>query len=411
MRARQAGQLSVLAGGVLALLGAVATGADVPAVTPVETAALVQGNTEFALDLYGKLRGHEGNLFFSPCSISTALAMTYAGARGATAAQMAEALHLTAAQGRLHVIFSQLAGQVAEAGKANGCQLDIANALWEQAGYGVLEEFRTIVRTRYLGELRELDFAHDAEGARVTINDWVEGQTQGKIQNLIPRGSLGDLTRLVLTNAVYFKALWRHPFRKAATREEPFWLSQDKSVPVPMMRQIHPARYAEFGDCQVLELPYAGDDIAMVILLPIGRTGLPEFEASLTADRVTELVRRAARENVDMSLPRFKLVSQFMLNEPLQAMGMTDAFSQSVADFSGMSDKRPLFISGVIHKAFVDVNEEGTEAAAATGVVAVGGGAPARPVLFRADHPFLFLIRHIPTGSILFIGRVADPRG
>lgn len=379
--------------------------------TSEEKAGVVKGNSHFAVALYAKLQAQKGNLFFSPYSISSALAMTYAGARGETGEQMAQALHFAAGQGRLHATFASIAADVAQAGKAKGVVLNIANALWEQRGYGILEEFRRIVKESYGGRVEEVAFTDNPEGVRQTINEWVAERTQGKIRDLIAPGVLTSLTRLVLTNAIYFKGAWLSAFEQKATREEPFWTSATDKIPVPMMNQTGRFRYAESDQVQVLDLQYAGGEISMAVLLPREKDGLAELERGLTLEQLSGWLSGLGEQKVLVQLPKFKLTSQFELRKTLGAMGMTDAFSDR-ADFSGIDGKKDLFISAVIHKAFVDVGEEGTEAAAAT-AVAIGVTAIARPAPvpeFRADHPFMFLIRHMPSNTILFLGRVANPK-
>jgi serpin B len=371
--------------------------------------ALVDGNTTFALDLYQQLKSAEGNLFFSPHSISTALAMTYAGARGNTAKQMSRALHLKLDEKQLHKAFGQLEAQLRAFAQKEKVELSFANALWAQKDYRFLEQFLNLVKHYYRAELSYADFKTAHESARGQINDWVERQTNDKIKDLIKPGVLNALTRLVLANAIYFKGLWESQFDKSITRDAEFWLDPDTTVDVPMMSQEHEFNYVENDQLQVLELPYAGNDLSMTVLLPKKHDGLAELESSLTAHTLRSLVAKSHEQTVTVYLPRFKLTSQFSLQNTLAAMGMPDAFSQNTADFSAMDGNRMLYISAVVHKAFVDVNEEGTEAAAATGVVVSVTAMPVRPAVFRADHPFVFLIRDIHSGSILFLGRVVDP--
>lgn len=380
-------------------------------VTSDQKAGAVMGNSEFAVALYAKLQAQKGNLFFSPYSISVALAMTYAGARGETERQMAEALRFAREQGHLHATFASLTADVAEAGKAKGVVLSIANALWEQRGHGILDEFRRVVKDDYRGRVEEVAFTDNAEGVRQTINEWVAEQTRDKIRDLIGPGVLTSLTRLVLTNAIYFKGAWLSAFEQKATRDGPFWTSAMDSIPVPMMNQTGRFRYAESDQVQVLELPYAGGTISMAVLLPRKREGLAEIERGLTLEQLSGWLSGLREQKVLVQLPKFKVTSQFELRQALGAMGMTDAFSDR-ADFSGIDGRKDLFISAVIHKAFVDVSEEGTEAAAAT-AVGIGVTSIARPAPvpeFRADHPFIFLIRHVPSSTILFLGRVANPK-
>ena len=372
--------------------------------------AVVEGNSAFALDLYAKLKEQEGNLFFSPFSISTALAMTHTGARSETAAQMEKVLHFDIGQERLHPAFKALIEDLNARQQKGGYELSVANALWGQRGYGFLMEFLDLTVDNYGAGLREVDFVGDTEGARQTINGWVEKETREKIKNLIPPGVLDALTRLVLTNAIYFKGDWAAQFDKEATHDAPFTLLDGKKVEVPMMRQTEKFGYMETEGFQALELPYVKDELSMIVLLPRKVDGLAELEKSLTAENLAKWLPELRKRRVIVELPKFKMTSQFSLAKVLRSMGMTDAFSLPPADFSGMNGKKDLFISAVIHKAYVDVNEEGTEAAAATGVVMQLTAAPTPPVLFRADHPFLFLIRDNRSGSILFLGRMINPK-
>jgi len=369
-----------------------------------------KGNTAFALDLYGQLRGTDGNLFFSPMSIRTALGMTYAGARNETARQMAKVLHLPEEQVRAHGELGELVHLLNDMGKTEGCKLTIANALWGQQGYKFLDEFLVVVERNYGAGFAQLDFIRQTEAARKTINDWVAKKTQDKIENLIAPGDLTRLTRLVLTNAIYFKGDWVSPFKERQTKDADFFVGPDKKTTVPTMRQTDEFGYAQTEDLQALELPYARDGVSMVILLPRKRDGLGDVEKHLTLRNLSGWLGALRTRRVAVYLPRFKTEAKFELSTTLASMGMTAAFNMRRADFSGMTGKPNLFISKVIHQAYVDVNEKGTEAAAATAVVMEGKAKPSRPPVFRADHPFLFLIRDRKTGSILFLGRLADPK-
>jgi serpin B len=373
--------------------------------------AVIAGQNAFALDLYKQLRGEEGNLFFSPYSISTALAMTYAGARGDTAQEMAQTLHFPADSELLHASHAALLNQLQGDGQKRGFQLNVANALWGQKGEPFLSPFLTLVRDRYRAGLSELDFKANPEEARKTINTWVEKKTQDKIQNLLPQGSVTPLTRLVLTNAIYFKGDWANQFLKPATHEQPFTTGAGAAVKVPMMNQTNQFGYLDADTFQMLEMPYVGKELSMVMLLPKKTDGLAELEKTLTADKLTGWVGKLRPTRVQVGFPKFKMTKGISLADTLAKMGMPLAFSDK-ADFSGMNGSRDLFITGVFHKAFVDVNEEGTEAAAATGVVVGVRSAPRPPkvVRFVADHPFVFLIRDVRSGSVLFMGRVTDPR-
>ena len=392
--------------------------------------ALVEGNNAFAFDLYGKLKElessvsstdifgkpkkQESNLFFSPFSISTALAMTYAGARGNTAAQMEKALHFNLGQQRLHPAFHGLIWDIQGRQKTGNYQLSVANALWGQKGYGFLPDFLKLTKDKYGAGLSEVDFEHDTEGARLAINKWVEVQTNNRIKDLVPPGVLSDLTRLVLTNAIYFKATWASEFKHDATRSETFMPPDGDSVQAPMMHQTHMFAYGETDELQTLEMLYKGNDLSMVVLLPRKRDGLAALEKALTQERLAELLDGLAQNLVELTLPKFKSTTTFRLEEVLKSLGVIDAFVLRKADFSGMSSKRDLFIQAVLHKAFVEVDEKGTEAAAATAVAMamefVPVVEPPRPKVFCADHPFLFLIRDRRTGSILFMGRVMNPK-
>jgi len=386
-----------------------------PEVSDADMDALVEGNTAFALDLYQHLAEAEGdeNFFYSPYSISLALAMTYAGARGETEQQMTDALHYTLPQDRLHPVFNGLdqalvsRGEGAEGKDDEGFRLNIANAIWGQEDYTFLEAFLDTLARNYGAGMRVLDFASAAEEARVTINEWVSERTEGRIEELIPRGVIGPATRLVLTNAIYFNAAWAHPFQEGQTSEGVFHLLDGGEVTVPMMQQIASFGYAEGEGYEAVELPYDGNELSMVIMLPEAG-GFADFEGALDAERIASVVEGLERREVALTMPRFEFDSGFSLNEALKAMGMEDAFSEA-ADFSGMTGTRDLFISSVIHKAFVSVDEEGTEAAVATAVVMAEKAMPVEPVEFAVDRPFVFLIRDIETGAVLFVGRVVDP--
>jgi serpin B len=379
---------------------------------------IIQGNNQFALELYSKLQNSDGNLFFSPYSISTALAMTYAGARGRTAEQMADVLRFPIGEPPSHLDSRQFASEFGKIikdlnarGENGAYELVVANALWGQKGYGFLAGFLELVEKHYGGRLKEVDFVGAAETARQTINAWVEKKTKEKIKNLIPKGLLDSMTRLVLTNAIYFKGNWAQQFKEDRTKEAPFTLSDGKKIDVPMMNQTTKFGYMETETLQGLELPYVDNELSMIVLLPKELDGLDALEQSLTLEKLSEWQSKLRKREVIVSIPKFKLTSQFSLASVLKAMGMTDAFSRS-ANFSGMNGKRDLFISAIIHKAYVDVNEEGTEAAAATAVtMRLTSVAPTeRPPVFRADHPFLFLIRDNQSGSILFNGRLMNPK-
>jgi serpin B len=383
-------------------------GPSVAAAAPeeAEVATVVQGNTEFALDLYARLRKADGNLFLSPYSISTALAMTYAGARGETAAQMADVLYFSLNQEELHPAFTALETSIETVGESTGCTLNVANALWGQAGYGFLPEFLALTQEHYGAGFHEVDFARATEQARQTINAWVADHTGRKIKELLRQGDVSPATVLALTNAIYFKGDWASRFDSGATADAPFRISEAEETLVPMMRQTRKFGLYEGDGLDVLELPYVGDRLSMVILLPKEVDGLAAVEEALNWENLEKWLGQLREQPVRVSLPRFKLDTRFELSKTLEAMGMVDAFSSAKADFSGMTGRRDLFISLVVHQAEVDVNEEGAEAAAATAVLMRKGPLPAA---FTADHPFCFLIRDKETGSILFLGRVMKP--
>ena len=378
-----------------------------------EAAWIGSANNAFALDLYARLAATaQGNLFFSPISIEAALAMTDAGARGRTAEQMTRVLHLP--QGDdvhrdLGAFLKELTAEKTAAGAPRSYQLSVANALWGQSGYEFQPAFLRLLDHDYGARLHEVDYLHDTEGARRDINNWVGKETHDKICELIQPGALSALTRLVLGNAIYFKGTWTTAFDQKLTQDAPFYLSRDRQATVPMMNRTGEYGYAETEDVQALKLPYVGGELSMVILLPTRIDGLAEMEKSLTAEPLARWLSALHEQKVVVLIPRYKLETGFELSKTLEEMGMTDAFS-GAADFSGMSSRKDLFISHVIHKAFVEVNEEGTEAAAATGVVMRPMMVRRnQPPIFRADHPFVFLIRQEQSGAILFLGRLSHP--
>ena len=370
---------------------------------PAEVNTVVEGNNAFAFDLYNKLRNQQGNLFFSPYSISTALAMTYAGARGPTATEMAKVLHFTKEPENLHSSFATLIARLISS-NPQGYQLSIANRLWGQKGYGFSDAFLKTSQNNYGAGLEQVDFAGATEQAGRTINSWVAKKTQNKIENLIEQGILTSNTKLVLTNAIYFKGAWASQFNPKDTKQEAFSVTATQQVKVPMMYQEAAVPFADLEELQLLELPYADSDISMVILLPKKVNGVEQLEQQLTPENLQKWLS-SVREggNVKIWLPKFKVDSGIELSDVLSSMGMAIAFSKT-ADFSGISPKKELSISKIIHKTFVDVDELGTEAAATTGVLMARGGSGQ----FRADHPFLFLIRDNRSESILFVGRMVN---
>jgi serpin B len=384
-----------------------------PEVDKTDLALLVEGNSNFALNLYQALKEENGNLFCSPYSISIALAMTYAGARGETEQQMADTLCFTLPQNRLHPASNSLDMELKERGEGakgkddEGFRLHIVNAIWGQKDYQFLPTFLDVLAENYGAGLRTLDFANAPEESRLTINNWVSEQTEGRIEDLIPQGLIDILTRLVLTNAIYFNAAWQYPFDESVTKDDQFYLLDGAEVTVPMMSQTESFGYAEGSDYQAVELPYDGSELSMVIFLP--QDGHFEtFEEALDAKQADTIVNALEQRQVALTMPKFEFESALRLKKTLMAMGMPIAFSEG-ADFSGMTGGRDLFISEVVHKAFVSVDEAGTEAAAATAVIMKLTAMPVAPVEVTVNRPFIFLIRDIETGTVLFLGRILEP--
>jgi serpin B len=384
-----------------------------PDVDPSDQALLVEGNSDFAFELYQALREQEGNLFYSPHSISVALAMTYAGARGETAQQMADTLNFLLEQERLHPAFNWLDIELASRGEGaqgkddKGFRLNIVNAIWGQKDYEFLSDFLDVLAENYGAGLRILDFINETEKSRLTINEWVSDQTEGRIKDLIPQDAIDALTRLVLTNAIYFNAAWEDTFDEDMTTDGPFYLFEGGQVIVPMMKQTESFGYAEGEGYQAVELQYDGNELSMVILFPEAGQ-FQAFEEGLQAQQVCDITSDLQSTGVALTMPKFEFDSEFSLTNTLAGMGMPIAFSGD-ADFSGMTGTLALYISEVIHKAFVSVDEAGTEAAAATAVIMPESGPPEPTIEVTIDHPFIFLIRDIETGAILFVGRVLNP--
>ncbi len=374
-------------------------------------ASLIEGNSQFAFELYQSLMEPGENLFYSPYSISLALAMTYGGASGKTEKQMADTLHYLLDQNALHPAFNGLDQELAKRGEKNedseGFQLNIANSIWGQRDYEFLDSYLDLLAENYGAGLRVLDFINNPEGSREAINDWVSEQTEGRIKDLIPEGGIDPLTRLVLTNAIYFNAAWATPFDEDSTREGEFYLSDGTGVPVPMMNQVENMGYAESGNHLAVELPYDGNELSMVIITG-GKNSESTFSEDLDWEHIKELLSGLEKTNVNLTMPKFEIESEFGLKETLVNMGLEVPFT-SQADFSKMSGDNDLLIQDVVHKAFVSVDEAGTEAAAATGVMVGIVSVPHDPVTVTIDNPFTFLIRDIETGALLFVGHVANP--
>ncbi len=362
----------------------------------------------FALDLYMSLLGDDpdGNLFISPWSIHTALSMTYEGARSTTADEMREVLHLWDNDTSRRDSYCKMSDRIKE--EDSEFDLYTANAIWPQEGFPFGEDFLGIIGNTYGSGVESVDYENDHEAARETINEWAMERTKDKIDELLPPGSVDPLTRLVLTNAIYFKGKWILPFDPDSTRDTDFRLADGSRIDVPMMSMGHEDahfKYTETKDLQAIELPYDGSEISMTIILP-KENDLGSLGEKLDIDMISDITDDLNERDVDLFLPRFEMTRESSLVTHLDDLGMVSAFGTD-ADFSGMCDT-PLFISEVRHKAFIEVNEEGTEAAAATGVVMTLSADPSWST-FRADHPFIFLIRHRDTGNILFMGKVMDP--
>jgi len=399
---------------------------------------LTRANTAFALDLYHRLRSDPGNVFFSPHSISTALGMTHLGARGETARQMAETLHFnTVREADLHKAFAALAQSLEnpretvepnkqrdekqsnqsdtqenqqdeqQSSDDSTLELAIANRLWGQRGEPFRDSFLNAVQEHYGGGFEALDY-REPEEARKQINKWIEQQTNNRIEDLIKPGDMRPMPVLILTNAIYFNGDWRLPFDDMMTREREFHIATDVTTAVPMMQQVNRFAYHETKDLQAVEMPYVGERLAMLVLLPKDRNGLSALEQQLTPASLDDIANQLTLKKVNLLLPKFTMTDRVQLADHLKSMGMPIAFSKG-ADFSGMNGRKNLLISKVAHQAFVNVDEKGTEAAGATGVVMTRTSVD-RPVTFRADHPFVFMIRDRETGSVLFMGRVTNPQ-
>ncbi len=376
------------------------------------TQAAADGVNRFTFDLYAKVRDKPGSTTLSPFSISTAFAMLADGANGPTRDELVTALHLPADATTLPAV-GDLGRYYAAGGRPY--ELNVANALWGQKGYPWKPEFLARQRERFGAKLADHDFRADADGGRRAVNTWVEQRTKDRIKNLFPPKSVDQDTRLILANAVYFKGKWADEFKPAATSDQPFTRADGSKSPVPLMFRTGHYRHAPLDGFQVLELPYQGGDLAMAVILPADHTGLPAVEAKL-ADAPAWLGKLADTSDVRVYLPRFKAEAEFDLPTTLKGMGVKRAFDPTGADLFGLVTHLPpgdanLFVSGAFHKAFVEVNEQGTEAAAATGIAVKATAAVERPqpITFRADRPFVFLIRDVKHGTVLFLGRYAGP--
>ncbi len=368
---------------------------------------LIKANNTFVFNLYTKINKSQENLFFSPYSISTALAMTFAGARGNTEKQVAKVMHFHNNQKEFHPIYSDLTKHLNSLSEKGNVQLNIANSLWLQKGYKIKNEFLTITKDNYNSGLNQINFKK-TEKTRKLINAWVAENTNNKIKELLKIGILEPLTKLVLANAIYFKGDWKDCFKESSTKEQPFFISKKDSVMVPLMHKE--AKYTYYSDslCKVLKMPYKGNELSMIFLLPLKKHGLSELEENLTNENIYEWLNRGRRTKVIVDIPKFTITSEFELGKTLATMGMPEAFSNK-ANFTGITNKKDLKLSEVVHKAYIKVDEKGSEAAAATASGMLMMAMPESEPEFRADHPFLFIIRDNHYGTILFIGRVMNP--
>lgn len=382
---------------------------------------LVGETNGFAFDLYRELlaANPDENIFASPMSVSLALAMTYAGARGETREQMRDTLRYSLEDDRLHEAFNELQRRLDERGDDSASEddgipfeLSVVNSVWGQAEYPFEEEFLDILAEQYGGGLREVDYRSDAEAAREEINTWVAEETENRIEELLPEDALDSLTRLVLVNAIYFLANWEHTFDEVATSSQQFVALDGSDHEVQMMRQERQWQYAEVDGAQAVELPYVGGEVSMLLVLP-PEGEFESYERSFDGQQLNELTDGLDSREGTVALPRFEFDGEFELGGPLHELGMVDAFDSRVADFSGIAPPEEtgedLHIWEVYHDTFVAVDEEGTEAAAATAVVIGDESAPDDPFEFVADRPFLFAIRDRPTETVLFFGRAVDP--
>jgi serpin B len=425
--------LGALLTGWMVLTGAAALGQAGPIPSPARAdaatpyAVAAEGNNAFAFDLYARLMVRDaemGNVCFSPYSISSALTMTRVGARGATGDAMSAVLHLPADVPAIEASYRALNRSLVGEEKKQGYALDVANALWGRKGSSFLPGYLDAVNKDFDGELTPVDFTDHAEDVRLQINRWVADKTHDEVKDLLSPGMVDPASRLILTNAIFFKGQWADPFDAKQTTKDDFRTRQGNLVKADMMHMNHRLLYAEDDLCQVVELPYRGNNVAMLVLLPKpdntagDRDGLPDplkigmmrLESALNSQYVDKLRSHLADRSVSLALPKWEVTKAATLENDLAQLGMKLAFSPQ-ADFSGIDGEKDLFLSSVIHKAYVKVDEEGTQAAAASAIVMMGGPAPSAPPLatFTADHSFIYLIVHQPSSAVLFAGRMSDP--
>ncbi|MFZ1735950.1 MAG: serpin family protein [Candidatus Moraniibacteriota bacterium] len=378
--------------------------------TPEGVKSVVDANNQFALDLYSELKNGSGNIFFSPYGVSVALAMTYEGARGETANEIQAVSHLPADGNLRQPSFAAIYRQINRLDSKY--KLSIADAVWAQNDYKFLDEYTNVLQQYYAGKATNVDFKNSTEESRQIINKWVGDKTDNKINSLFSQGSPDNTARLVLTNAIYFKGAWLKKFEKAQTKDADFRVDADNIVKVPMMQQMDKDakfNYAETDTLQILEMPYEGDKLSMIVLLPKNDSDM-SLEGSLSLENIRNWRNEFREQHVDVFMPKFTFDIKYSLKEILMRMGMPLAFTWPGADFSGMDGTKNLYIGDVVHQVSIDIDENGAEAVAATGVAVVAGSAmPQQVPTFRADHPFIFAIQDKENGSILFLGRVSNP--
>jgi serpin B len=388
-----------------------------PNVADVQISTLAEDNAAFAVAFYDQIRTDDGNIIFSPFSISLALSMALAGAETLTEQAMLDGLQMHLPEPALHPAFNALLQaiegsqeQMSEGMDGNRFQLNIANSIWGQADYQFKQTFLDVLAQHYGAGIYSADFIQNPEGARLAINDWVAEETAQKIEDLIPAGAIDPLTRLVLANAIYFNGSWRNPFNENMTAEAPFYILDGTEITVEMMKLYgENFIYGKGTNYQAINLPYLSSDFVMTLLVPDAGT-FSEFESQLQPAAISDILAGMTYSRVDLEMPKFDFETDINANDPLIALGMGDAFNPDTADFSGITDEDKLMITDVLHKATITVDEEGTEAAAATAVmVGVTSAMPEDPISLVVDRPFMFMIRHQPTNTILFMGRVIEP--
>jgi len=377
---------------------------------------LANDNTAFALNFYDQVRDDEGNIIFSPISLSLALAMTLAGAETTTEVAMMETLQFSLPEDDLYPAFNALLLAINQSEQENleknensNFHLNIANSIWAQSGYNYKQAFLDILAENFGAGVYNVNFKQAPEDAREAINQWVEEETQEKIKELIPSGAISDLTRLVLANAIYFKGAWRYQFDASDTAKEPFYLLDGSTADVDMMKMgSERLYYYQSQNFKAVSLPYMSPDFAMTIVIP-ELESFNDFESTLTPEVLSTILGNMNSEQIELEMPKFDFETTINAKSALKNLGMSEAFIAGMADFSGITEDEDLLITDVLHKATITVDEEGTEAAAATAVIVGLEALPPEPISLKIDQPFMFFIQHQPTGSILFMGRVTQP--